>query len=49
MAEKALAQAAKPGNDQTSHVYVIGPDGGPFKSSFAIGGQGRQHRRTRIL
>lgn len=35
MAEKALAQAAEPGNDETSHVYVIGPDGGPFKIGVA--------------
>lgn len=35
MAEDALAQPAEMGNDQTSHVYVIGPDGGPFKIGVA--------------
>ncbi len=35
MAAKALAQAVEPGNAHTSHVYVIGPDGGPFKIGVA--------------
>ena len=35
MAAKALAQAFEPGNDAVSHVYVIGPDGGPFKIGVA--------------
>lgn len=35
MAAIALAQAVEPGNDAVSHVYVIGPDGGPFKIGVA--------------
>lgn len=35
MAAKALAQASEPGNDPVSYVYVIGPDGGPYKIGVA--------------